>query len=101
MKELTPATLAIRSDAKIINVGILAGLFGLFASVPISIRQKDWKIWTYPFIAAVSLLALAELQNDSFQKALFKVLGHSAQGGLCAALVSQNKRDAREKLGTL
>ena len=31
MKELTPATLAIRSDAKIINVGILAGLFGLFA----------------------------------------------------------------------
>ena len=100
MKTLTPSALKLRSDANPVAAGILAGLFGMLASVPISIRQKDWKVWALPALAGAFLFMVSTAQNNAFERRFYSLLALCGQGGLCAALVSQNKRDARETLAT-
>lgn len=44
-----------RANANPAFAGIWVGFTSLFASVPISIQQKDWRIWAIPFGAALML----------------------------------------------
>lgn len=87
-----------RIEASIPAATALTLVFGLFASVPISVRQRDWKIWALPFLAGLTLMFGGwDTAKDEIHP-FGKVLGWSTQAGLVAFFMKQNKDDAKQKL---
>jgi len=86
-----------RINANPVYAGILAGFVGLFASVPISIRQKDWRIWSLPFLAACCFMIIGVGKDDKLEQSAWKLMGWMAQGGLVGVFVNENKKQALAK----
>jgi len=83
-----------RANANAVTAGFLVGFCGLFASVPISVRQKDWRVWALPFAAACSLITLGALSENSTEKAVWNLMGWGAQGALAGVFIAENKKQA-------
>ena len=88
-----------RANACVTNVAIQAALFSCFATVPISIRQRDWRVLVFPFIASFVFAFTGEMMADTKgQKWIYKSLGWGAAGTVAGCLVHKNKEDARYQL---
>lgn len=97
MKNLSPLALERRRNAKITNVAFLAAFFGLFTTVPVSIRQKDWRLWCFPFFAALTVMLCGTVQETETERTIWQLVACGTQGGLCALLVKQNKEEALQQ----
>ena len=76
---------------------MLVLLFQCFASIPISIRQKDWKVSVLPFLSALFIILVGiggEYKSDS----AWKFVGWTTQAAFCALLVKQNRDEAEDEL---
>ena len=87
-----------RAEANVGVAGVLAGFFALFATVPISIRQRDWKVWVLPFVAALTIFFICEGKETEGEKAVYKFGGWATQGALCGVLLAKNKEEAKSRL---
>lgn len=87
-----------RAEAKIGVAGVLAGLFACFATVPISVRQRDWKIWVLPLAAGATIIGIGTFQESAGEKAIYKLGGYATQGVLCGVLLAKNKEEAKLRL---
>lgn len=83
-----------RQKANPLGAGICVGLFGLFASVPIGIRQRDWKVPAFS-LGAAFIVALAGYADSNQEiKPAYKLAGHATGGLVAYALVSKNKKES-------
>ena len=85
-----------RANANPALVGAWAAVFSMFATVPISIRQRDWKVCIIPLIFMGTCLLAAVAVETNEEKVLMKVLAYSTSGVAAAALVKQNKDEAQK-----
>ena len=94
VQHLSKEALHRRANASIATASILSGLFSLFALVPISIRQRDWKIWVIPFASAfVVALPIYDWEKGKFPDALGLLTG-PLQGGIACLILRGNKEEA-------
>lgn len=89
-----------RANANLATAAVLTTLCGLFASVPISIRQRDWKVWALPFLAAFSLAVVGYDDKKGDINPGAKALALLTQGGVAAWIMKQNKDEAKVKLSS-
>ena len=86
-----------RANANPIMVGLLAGMFGVFATGPIAYRQRDWKIVTIPtifsFILVLSVYGDGTTERTYFQKSLQWI----CSGVAAACLVNKNRDKAKQE----
>tara|TARA_B100001094_G_C18056495_1_gene732753 strand:- start:282 stop:611 length:330 start_codon:yes stop_codon:yes gene_type:complete len=87
-----------RAEASIGVAGVLAGLFACFATVPISIRQRDWKVWVLPFAAGLTVIFTGTGKETEGEQAIYKLAGWATQGALCGVLLAKNKEEAKLRL---
>ena len=87
-----------RAEANVGVAGVLAGLFACFATVPISVRQRDWKLWVLPFVAGVTILLIGTSKETEGEQAVYKLGGWATQGVLCGVLLAKNKEEAKLRL---
>ena len=87
-----------RAEAKIGVAGVLAGLFACFATVPISVRQRDWKVWVLPFLAGFTLILIGTGKETEGEQAVYNFAGWGTQGALCGVLLAKNKEEAKLRL---
>ena len=87
-----------RAEANVGVAGVLAGLFACFATVPISIRQRDWKVWVLPFVAGTTVILIGLGKETEGEQAVYKLAGWGTQGALCGVLLAKNKEEAKLKL---
>lgn len=87
-----------RAEANVGAAGVLAGLFACFATVPISIRQRDWKLWVLPFVAGFTILLIGAGKETKGEQAVYKLGGWATQGVLCGVLLAKNKEEAKLRL---
>ena len=91
-------TLKRRADAKIGYAATLAAFFALFATIPISIRQRDWKLWVLPLAACLTIMFIGTSKETESEQTVYKFAGWAAQGALCGVLLAQNKEEAQLRL---
>ena len=84
-----------RAEANVGIAAVMVWLFSVFASVPISIRQRDWKLWVWPFMAGFFFFFVAEFEEDKSSAFYYTLLGWGTQGALCGALLAKNKEEAK------
>ena len=100
VKELNKLATERRANANIAAATAWVGLGGLLASVPMSIRQRDWKIWALPFASAFCVfLAGYDYNRDSISGG-YKLVGWATQAGLAGWFMKQNKDEAKLKLAS-
>ena len=87
-----------RAEANVGVAGVLAGLFACFATVPISVRQRDWKLWVLPFVAGVTIILMGTGKETEGEKAVYKLGGWATQGVLCGVLLAKNKEEAKLRI---
>ena len=100
IKELNKLSIERRANANIASATALAGLFGLLATVPMSIRQRDWKIWALPFASAFFLFIAGYDSNRDQIPGGYKLVGWVTQAGLAGWFMKQNKDEAKLKLSS-
>lgn len=100
VEELNTLALHRRANANLIAAGALTVFAGIFTTIPISIRQRDWKIWALPFIVAFGLgVTSIGFENKDSEKAL-TVTAWFAQAALATGFMAQNKSAAKFKLAS-
>ena len=87
-----------RAEANVGVAGVLAGLFACFATVPISVRQRDWKLWVLPFVAGMTIIWIGTGKESEGEQAVYKLGGWATQGVLCGVLLAKNKEEAKLRL---
>lgn len=100
MTQLTPMALERRRNAKPVNVGFLVFFTGILTSIPVSIRQKDWRLWCFPFCTAIGIVicgAVATGDDEGLEWQLWKLAAAGSQGAVCGLLVQQNKEEALQQ----
>lgn len=100
IKELNKLSIERRANANIAAATAWAGLFGLFATVPMSIRQRDWKIWALPFASAFFVFIAGYDTNREEIPGGYKLVGWATQAGLAGWFLKQNKDEAKFKLAS-
>lgn len=85
-----------RANANYVMVGAWAAVFSMFATIPISIRQRDWKVFFIPAIFSFILVLAGEGVETQESKTLMKLLQYTSTGVVAAALVKQNKEEAQK-----
>ena len=84
-----------RANCRIGNAVALSFFFSLFATVPMSIRQRDWKLWALPFAAGAAIMLTGAMQaKDGEVPPAYKLLGYSAGAAVSGLLLKNNKDDA-------
>jgi hypothetical protein len=91
---LTQTVIDRRANCHLPSAITLAALFGLFASVPMSIRQRDWKIWLLPFLAGATIFLMGSYKDTAGERAVYKFFGWGTQAALVGVLLHRNKEDA-------
>jgi hypothetical protein len=100
VKELNTLALHRRANANLVATGALTVFGGVLTTIPISIRQRDWKVWTLPFLAAFTFgFSSAGTESKDLGKSL-KVLGWISQAAIATALMKQNKDNAKAQLAS-
>ena len=100
VRELNKLSTQRRANANLAAATAWIGLFGIFSTVPISIRQRDWKVWALPFATA---FFIAFAGYDSEQDKIpggYKLIAWTSQAGLAAWFMKQNKDEAKIKLAS-
>jgi len=97
-KALNKLVIERRANANIASATAWVGLAGLFASVPMSIRQRDWKIWALPFASACCVILAGYDTNREEFPGGYKIVGWATQAGLAGWFMKQNKDEAKFKL---
>jgi len=98
IKELNTLALHRRANTNLIAAGALTMFGGLLTTIPISIRQRDWKIWALPFMAVFVIgFAGADTESKDLGKTL-KIIGWLTQTAVATAFMKQNKDNAKEQL---
>lgn len=100
VKELNRLSLERRAHANIAAATAWAGLGGLIATVPMSIRQRDWKIWALPFASAFCVFIAGYDFNRGEISGGYKLVGWATQAGLAGWFMKQNKDEAKLKLAS-
>lgn len=100
VKELDTLATHRRANANLIAAGALTVFAGIFTTIPISIRQRDWKIWALPFLVAAGLGIAGVGFEDKDSKQAIKVVAWFAQAGLATGFMAQNKNAAKFKLAS-
>ena len=72
----------------------------LTATVPISIRQRDWKVWALPFATALAVFFAGYNDKTNELPGSYKLIGWASQAGLAAWFMKQNKDAAKIKLAS-
>ena len=89
-----------RANANLAAAIAWIGLFGLFSGVPISIRQRDWKIWALLLLTNF-FIAIAGYDNKTEDiDGGYKIIAWGSQAGLAAWFLKQNKDEAKIKLAS-
>ena len=100
IQHLNKEALNFRANANIGAASFLSGFFSLFALVPISIRQRDWKIWVIPFASAFLILVpYYDWDKEEFPRRI-SLLGGIIQGSVACALLTGNKNEAKRALAS-
>jgi hypothetical protein len=100
IRELNKLSTERRANANIASATAWIGLGGIFATVPMSIRQRDWKVWALPFATA---FVIAFAGYDDKQDKIpggYKLIAWGSQAGLAAWFMKQNKDEAKIKLAS-
>ena len=92
---LTQKVIDRRANCRIPSAVALVACFGAVASIPMSIRQRDWKIWVLPLLAA-GTFGVAGADKEPTEATLYRILGWGAQAGLAGVMLHRNKEDALE-----
>ena len=100
VKELNRLSLERRAHANLAAATAWIMLGGLLATVPMSIRQRDWKIWALPFATAFFIaIAGYDYEQDKIPGG-YKLVSWASQAGLAAWFMKQNKDEAKLKLAS-
>ena len=83
-----------RANCKLPTAIFLAALFSLFATVPMSIRQRDWKIWLLPMLAGLTVVLIGSDKETAGEQAVYKFFGWGTQAALVGVLLHRNKEEA-------
>ena len=95
IRELDKLALQRRANANITSATAWTFIGGLFATVPISIRQRDWKIWALPFVAGMAMAFIGyDASKEEFHP-VTQLLALGTQAGLAGAFIKQNKDEAK------
>ena len=95
MTTLSNQVLDRRANCRISNAVALSFFFSLFATVPMSIRQRDWKLWVLPFAAVLTIMSTGAMQaKDSEVPPAYKLLGYTAGAAVSGLLLKNNKDEA-------
>ena len=100
IRELNKLSTERRANANIAAATAWVGLGGLLASVPMSIRQRDWKIWVLPFASAFFIFTAGYDSNRDEIPGGYKLVGWATQAGLAGWFMKQNKDEAKLKLAS-
>ena len=120
-ESISPRIRKRRANANFILVGVWAAVAGMLATVPIAIRQRDWKVSVIPaffaFVCAFAAesaetqakitvlkasqyitagVASADFAETKEMTAVFETLKYTSSGVLAATLVKQNKEKAQQ-----
>jgi hypothetical protein len=99
LQTVNPDHITRRQKASPLGAGICVGLVGLFAAVPIGIRQKDWKVPVFSagaaFAAAyfIALVTYSE-STQEISRGAAKAAGNIAGGLAAYVLVRKNKKES-------
>ena len=91
--KLSQPVLDRRANCKLPTAIALVAFFSLFATIPMSIRQRDWKIWLLPMLAGATVFLMGS-NKEPAGKAVYKFAGWSTQAALVGVLLHRNKEDA-------
>ena len=98
VQHLNEEALNFRANANIGAASFLSGFFSVFALVPISIRQRDWKIWVVPFASAfLVMIPHYDWEKEEFPSGI-GLMGGIIQGSIACALLTGNKNEAKRVL---
>lgn len=98
IKELNKLSTERRANANIAAATAWIVLGGIFATVPMSIRQRDWKVWALPFATAFFIGVAGYDANQDKTPGGYKLIAWASQAGLAAWFMKQNKDEAKLKL---
>ena len=100
VRELNKLSTERRANANIAAAAAWIVLGGIFATVPMSIRQRDWKVWALPFATAFFIgFAGYDSEQDKLPGG-YKLVSWASQAGLAAWFIKQNKDEAKIKLAS-
>ena len=100
VRELNKLSTQRRANANIAAATAWIVLGGLFATVPMSIRQRDWKVWVLPFATAFFIGFAGYDSNEDKLSGGYKLIAWGSQAGLAAWFMKQNKDEAKIKLAS-
>ena len=87
-----------RKEDNLIAVGILAGLFSIFATVPYGIRQRSWRLALLPFAISASIAMVDSGIDPSkdwweWNSAHLEMTAYFACGSAAAGFAYLNKKE--------
>ena len=100
VRELNKLSTERRANANIAAAAAWIVLGGIFATVPMSIRQRDWKVWALPFATAFFVAFAGYDSEQDKTPGGYKLVSWVSQAGLAAWFIKQNKDEAKIKLAS-